>query len=55
MSINKFVETKPPTKEQIKSKFYEKYLEMSNVIISPWYRNIVPIQVINQINILFIN
>lgn len=45
VSINKFVETEVPTIEQRKSKFYEEYLKMPN-IISPWYRNISPIQVI---------
>lgn len=48
VDINTFVETEIPTKEQRKSKFYEKYLTMSNVI-SPWYRNISPIQVKNKI------
>ncbi|XP_060881396.1 endoribonuclease Dicer-like isoform X5 [Metopolophium dirhodum] len=43
ISINKFVETEEPTMEQRQSKFYEKYLEKPNVI-SPWYRNIVPVQ-----------
>jgi len=31
--------------EQRNSKFYEKYLGTPNVI-TPWYRNIVPVQVI---------
>lgn len=44
VSIDKFVETEPPTTEQKKTKFYEEYLTTSNVI-SPWYRNITPIQV----------
>jgi len=45
ININKFVETEEPTMEQRKTKFYEEYLKIPNVI-SPWYRNIVPIQVI---------
>jgi len=45
INIDKFVETEEPTMEQRNSKFYEEYLEIPNVI-SPWYRNIVPIQVI---------
>ncbi|XP_027844608.1 endoribonuclease Dicer isoform X4 [Aphis gossypii] len=43
ININKFVETEEPTMEQRKTKFYEEYLKIPNVI-SPWYRNIVPIQ-----------
>lgn len=45
MNINKFVETEEPTTEQKNSKFYEEYLTTPNVI-SPWYRNILPVQVI---------
>lgn len=45
INISKFVETEEPTMEQRKSKFYEEYLKTPNVI-SPWYRNIVPVQVI---------
>lgn len=45
IDINKFVETDLPTMEQRESKFYEEYLKTTSVI-SPWYRNIVPIQVI---------
>ncbi|XP_026808824.1 endoribonuclease Dicer-like isoform X3 [Rhopalosiphum maidis] len=43
INIDKFVETEEPTMEQRNSKFYEEYLKIPNVI-SPWYRNIVPIQ-----------
>lgn len=45
VNITTFVETKIPTIEQRKSKFYEKNLEILNVI-SPWYRNILPTQVV---------
>lgn len=47
VDLNTFVETKPPTMAKRKEKFYEEYLEMSSVI-SPWYRNIVPLQVNNS-------
>lgn len=47
INITKFVETKIPTMEQRKSKFYENNLEILSVI-SPWYRNILPIQVVIQ-------
>ncbi|XP_003240109.1 endoribonuclease dcr-1 isoform X4 [Acyrthosiphon pisum] len=43
INVSKFVETEEPTMEQRKSKFYEEYLKTPNVI-SPWYRNIVPVQ-----------
>lgn len=45
VNINTFIELEEPTMEQRKSKFYEEYLKTPNVV-SPWYRNIVPIQVI---------
>lgn len=45
VDVDKFIETEIPTMEQRKSKFYNKYLQTFNVI-SPWYRNIVPIQVL---------
>lgn len=45
IDINILVETEVPTKEKRKSKFYDDHLEKISVI-SPWYRNIVPIQVI---------
>lgn len=45
VDINNFVETEVvPTMEQRNSKYYEPYLNKHNVI-SPWYRNIIPIQV----------
>ncbi|XP_050534312.1 endoribonuclease Dicer-like isoform X2 [Daktulosphaira vitifoliae] len=43
IDINIFVETNPPTLDQRKAKFYEKYFN-TPYIISPWYRNITPIQ-----------
>lgn len=45
VNIDTLVETEVPTMEKRKSKFYNDYLEKIN-IISPWYRNILPIQVI---------
>lgn len=45
IDIKEFVETVIPTKKHRESQFYEEYLKTPNVI-SPWYRNIVPIQVI---------
>lgn len=45
IEINKFVETEVPTTEQKKLSFYKDYLKTPN-IISPWYRNVTPIQVI---------
>jgi len=44
--INKFVEAdEKPTLEQRNSKFYEEYLSSIHVI-SPWYKNVSPVQVI---------
>ncbi|XP_050430735.1 endoribonuclease dcr-1 isoform X3 [Adelges cooleyi] len=43
VDIDTFVMTEAPTEEERKAKFYEKYFETPH-IISPWYRNIVPIQ-----------
>uniref|UniRef100_A0A2H8TDA5 Endoribonuclease Dicer n=1 Tax=Melanaphis sacchari TaxID=742174 RepID=A0A2H8TDA5_9HEMI len=43
INIDKFVEIEEPTMEQRNSKFYKEYLEIPNVI-SPWYRNIIPVQ-----------
>ncbi|VVC34156.1 PAZ domain,Helicase, C-terminal,Ribonuclease III domain,DEAD/DEAH box helicase domain,P-loop containing [Cinara cedri] len=43
MNIHEFVELEFPTIEQRESKFYEEYLKTPHVI-SPWYRNIEPIQ-----------
>lgn len=45
VNINTLIEVEEPTLEQRKSKFYEEYLKTPNVI-SPWYRNILPVQVI---------
>lgn len=46
VDIDNFVETEVvPTMEQRNSKYYESYLNKYNVV-SPWYRNTIPIQVI---------
>lgn len=45
INLNKFVETdEKPTMEQRNSKIYKEYLSSFNVI-SPWYKNISPVQV----------
>lgn len=53
VNLNTFVELEEPTMKQRKSKFYEEYLKTPNVV-SPWYRNIVPIQVI-KLNLSCLN
>lgn len=45
VNINTLVETEVPNMEQRKSKFYKHYLEKYNVI-TPWYKNLSPKQVI---------
>jgi len=46
ININKFIETdETPTMEQRNSKLYEEYLS-SNHVISLWYKNVSPVQVI---------
>lgn len=45
ININKFVETdEKPTMEQRNSKIYKEYLSSFNVI-TPWYKNVSPVQV----------
>jgi len=57
IDIIQFIETDIPTTKQKISNFYEDYLQMSS-IISPWYRNILPLEVIyirKQFNIFKTN
>lgn len=53
VAINTLVETNVPTEEQKECNFFEEYLNTST-IISPWYRNFLPIQVIYKLCILII-